>query len=233
MAAKSWVDYWNSDHPIYVNDRHKQLHAEAVGRDILSHVPSPAAVVLDHGCGEALYAEQVAQGCGQLFLCEAAPTVREKLAQRVTGNARISVIGADDVAALADASLDLIVVNSVLQYLTRDELAGLLDLWRVKLKPDGRLVIADVIPPDVNPVTDAAALLRFAWKGGFLVPAFVGLVKTTLSDYRKIRSTLGFSMYKEPEFLALLAAHGLKAERVHPNFGHNQLRMTSRAQRAA
>ena len=231
MAVKSWVDYWNSDHPIYVNDRHKRLHAEAVGRDILRHVLSPTTIVLDHGCGEALYAEQVAPGCGRLILCEAAPTVREKLAQRVAGISKISVIGADEVIALADASLDLIVVNSVLQYLTRDELAALLDLWRVKLKPDGRLVIADVIPPSVNPVTDAAALLRFAWKGGFLIPAFSGLVKTALSDYSKIRSTLGFSMYTEPEFTALLAQHGLKAARIHPNFGHNQARMTFSAQR--
>lgn len=228
---KSWIDYWNSDHPIYVNDRHKSLHAAAVGRDILRHVSSANAVVLDHGCGEALYAETVGQGCGTLILCEAAPAVREKLAQRVSANPRISVIGANEVAALADASLDLIVANSLLQYLTREELAGLLHLWREKLKPDGRLVIADVIPPDVSPVTDATALLSFAWKGGFLVPALAGLVKTALSDYRKIRSTLGFSTYQEADFIQLLAQNGLKTTRIHPNFGHNQARMTFRAER--
>ncbi|MGE8941262.1 methyltransferase domain-containing protein [Leptospira interrogans] len=228
---KSWIDYWNSDHPIYVNDRHKSLHAAAVGRDILRHVPSPDAVVLDHGCGEALYAETVAPGCGKLILCEAAPTVREKLAQRLASHSKVSVIGADGVAALPDGSLDLVVANSLLQYLSRDELAALLDLWRVKLKPGGRLVIADVIPPDVSPLTDATALLSFGWKGGFLVPAVAGLVKTALSDYRKIRSTLGFSTYREADFVGLLAQHGLKATRIHPNFGHNQARMTFSAQR--
>jgi len=229
---KSWIDYWNSDHPIYVNDRHKRLHAAAVGRDILRQVASPDAVILDHGCGEALYAEDVARGCGKLILCEAAPAVREKLARRAAGNPRISVIGAQDVANLADGSIDLIVANSLVQYLTRAELAALLDLWRGKLRPDGRLVIADVIPPDVSPLTDATALLRFGWKGGFLVPAVLGLVKTALSDYRKIRSTLGFSMYPEADFIALLGDHGLKAERIHPNFGHNQARMTFGARRS-
>ena len=229
---KSWVDYWNSDHAIYVNDRHKSLHAAAVGRDILSHVKVADAVVLDHGCAEALYAEEVATGCKRLILCEAAPLVRQKLAARVAGNTRIQVIGAEDVEGLADASLDLVVANSLVQYLKREELAGLLDLWRRKLKPAGHLVIADVIPPDVSPLTDASALLSFAWKGGFLGGALVGLVKTALSDYRKIRSELGFSTYTEADFMGLLSTHGFKGARVHPNFGHNQARMTFRAIRA-
>ncbi len=226
---KSWVDYWNSDHAIYVNDRHKTLHAAAVGRDILSHIKVADAVVLDHGCGEALYAEAVAAGCKRLILCEAAPAVSQKLAERVAGNTRMQVIGAEDVEGLADGSLDLVVANSLVQYLKRDELAGLLDLWRRKLKPSGHLVIADVIPPDVSPLTDAGALLSFAWKGGFLGGALAGLVKTALSDYRKIRSELGFSTYTEADFLGLLSDHGFKGTRVHPNFGHNQARMTFRA----
>ena len=35
--------------------------------------------MLDHGCGEALDAGRVAAACGKLYLCEAAPSVREKL----------------------------------------------------------------------------------------------------------------------------------------------------------
>jgi SAM-dependent methyltransferase len=226
---KSWVDYWNSDHPIYVNERHKRLHAEAVGRDIARFIRSADAVVLDHGCGEALYAETVASGCSRLVLCEAAPAVRERLASRLAGRPNIQVI--DDVAVgeLADRSIDLVVANSLVQYLSRGELEGLLSVWRSKLKPAGELVIADVIPPDVSPLTDAAALLRFGWSGGFLGAALLGLAKTVLSDYRKLRATLGFSTYTEKEFLALLSAAGYRPHRVRPNFGHNQARMTFRA----
>ena len=56
-------------------------------------------------------------------------------------------------------------------------------------------------------------------------------MRTALSDYGSLRKRLGFSMYREREFVELLAAHGLKAERVRPNFGHNQARMTFRATR--
>jgi hypothetical protein len=77
-------------------------------------------------------------------------------------------------------------------------------------------------------LTDATALLRFGWSGGFLGAAFAGLARTALSDYRKIRQRLGLSTYSEANFSALLAEHGFLADRVHPNFGHNQGRMTFR-----
>ncbi len=230
---KSWIDYWDGTHAIYVSERHKQRHAAAVGRDILQQVHAPDAVVLDHGCGEALYAEAVAAGCRRLILCEAAPAVRGKLAARVAGHATIEVIGAEAVAGLADASLDLVVANSLVQYLTRAELSGLLDLWRGKLKPGGSLVVADVIPPDVRPLTDALALLKFGWQGGFLGAALLGLARTAVSDYRNVRATLGFSTYAEAELVALLGAHGFEGRRLRPNFGHNQARMTFRAAVAA
>lgn len=223
---RSWIDFWNAEHSIYVNDRHKRLHAEGIARDIARHIPGPKAVVLDHGCGEALYAEAVAGGCGRLILCEAAPRIVADLAARLADKGNIEVIDPAGASALPAKSLDLVIVNSVLQYLSRDELAALLELWHRVVKPGGRLVIADVIPPGVSPLRDARALLLFAARGGFLIPAIGGLVRTAFSDYARIRKALGFSMYEESEVVGILAAHGFACERVQPNFGHNQARMT-------
>ena len=222
----SWVDYWNSDHPIYVNDRHKLLHAAGIARDFRRHIKSKAAVVLDYGCGEALYAEDVSRHCARLLCSDAAPAVRDKLAERVKAIPTIIVESPEATAATADSSYDLIVANSLLQYLTIEQLLDLLSLWRRLLKPEGRLVIADVVPPDVSPFTDAAALLSFAFKGGFVGAALAGMARTALSDYRKLRSNLGFTTHGEYDFLAMLSRHGFTAERHRPNFGHNQARMT-------
>ena len=177
----SWIDYWNSDHPIYVNDRHKALHAAGIARDFGRHIKSKAAVVLDYGCGEALYAEDVARLCGRLVCSDAAPAVREKLAERVATIPKIEVQSPDQTEATPDGTFDLIVVNSLLQYLTIDQLSTLLSLWRRLLKPDGRLVLADVVPPDVSPVTDATALLSFAFRGGFVGAADHGARTTCRS----------------------------------------------------
>jgi ubiquinone/menaquinone biosynthesis C-methylase UbiE len=222
----TWIDYWNSDHPIYVNDRHKTLHASGIARDFARHIKSKEAVVLDYACGEALYAEEVSRLCKRLVCSDAAPSIQEKLAERVAILGSIEVQSAEQTEALTDASFDLIIVNSLLQYLTLDQLSPLLSLWRRLLKSEGRLVIADVIPPNVSPVKDATALLSFGFQGGFAGAAVRGLVKTALSDYRKLRGELGFTMHNEYDFLAMLSRHGFSAERARPNFGHNQARMT-------
>jgi SAM-dependent methyltransferase len=226
VAAMNWREYWNRDTPIYVSDRHKVLHYWLIANDIAAMIPSPDAAVLDHGCGEALSANRVAARCAHLYLCDAAPLVRERLEQRFKNELRISVIAPEEVEGLARQSLDLIVVNSLVQYLSLDEFRHLLGTWRAKLKPDGRLVLADVIPPDISPVTDARALLSFAWQGGFVVHAALGLARTIFSDYRKVRGELGLAQYEEAEMIELLSDMGFSAERRKLNMGHNQARMT-------
>ncbi|WP_410055071.1 class I SAM-dependent methyltransferase [Microvirga sp. Mcv34] len=224
--SMNWRDYWNQDTPIYVNERHKLLHYRLIANDIIGLIPSPDAVVLDYGCGEALVADKVAARCARLYLSDAAPLVRERLNERFRGNERITVLATDDVAGLADSSLDLIVVNSLAQYLSLDEFRGLLKLLHGKLKPSGRLVLGDIIPPDLSPLTDAKALLSFAWEGGFMRAALGGLARTAFSEYRKIREELGLAQYSEEEIDDLLDDAGFVPERAARNLGHNQARMT-------
>ncbi|WP_230531577.1 class I SAM-dependent methyltransferase [Microvirga roseola] len=222
----NWRDYWNQDTPIYASERHKLLHYRLVASDIIGLIPSGEAVVLDYGCGEALFADRIAAKCARLYLSDAAPLVRDRLRERFGSNDRITVLGPDEVSGLPDGSLDLIVVNSLLQYLSRDELRSLLKLWRAKLRGSGQLVIADVIPPDVSPLKDARALLSFAWQGGFLGSAVLGLIRTAFSDYRKLRETIGLSQYSEKEKVEILQDAGFSAERAERNLGHNPARMT-------
>ncbi|WP_188611459.1 class I SAM-dependent methyltransferase [Chelatococcus reniformis] len=225
-----WIDYWNSDSPIYVSERHKTLHYQGIARDtaaLLAELGAGAtARVLDYGCGEALSAERVARSIGELVLCDGAPAVRDRLAARFSGAARIAVRSPAEVAAEPPGRYDVILVNSMIQYLTRVELDGLLAQWLRGLAPGGTLALADVIPPDVSAATDALALMRFGGQGGFLAAAVAGLVRTTFSDYRKLRGTLGLSRYSEAEMTAALEAGGFEARRRRPNLGHNQARMT-------
>jgi SAM-dependent methyltransferase len=229
----SWRDFWNGEHAIYVSDRHKHLHYRRIAQDIAAAVPSRDAAVLDHGCGEALSADLVAAACRRLILCEAAPTVRDRLRARFAALANLSVVSPEEVAALPDASLDLVVANSLIQYLSTDEFNQCLTLWRDKLKPGGELILADVIPPDLSALTDAGELLGFAWRGGFLVAAIGGLVRTAFSDYRKLRAQYGLSTYSAVAVTALLEAAGFAAVTRRPNFGHNPHRMAFSARRPA
>jgi SAM-dependent methyltransferase len=222
----SWRDFWNGEHAIYVSQRHKALHYRGIATDLISHIPAPDAVVLDHGCGEALDAGRIAGACSKLYLCEAAPNVREKLRAMLGGKANVAVVSPEEVEALPEGDLDLVVANSLIQYLSREELIALLALWLRKLKPGGKLVVADVIPPDVSPLTDASQLLAFAWRGGFLGAALAGLTRTAFSDYRKLRAQYGLSTYRADEITALMSQAGYTPVTRSTNFGHNPHRMT-------
>jgi ubiquinone/menaquinone biosynthesis C-methylase UbiE len=221
----NWREFWNRENSIYVNDRHRALHDDRVARDIAALIASPGSTVLDYGCGEASSAALVAEKCERLYLYDAAPLVREHLRLRFSRNPKVAVCGADGLGEIADRSLDLVVVNSVLQYLQQVEFEAFLDAARGKLKPAGRLVIADVIPTGAKALDDISALLNFALRGGFFFAALAGLVATFFSDYRKLRARIGLTRYDEAEIIALFAAHGFLARRAAANIGHNQTRM--------
>jgi ubiquinone/menaquinone biosynthesis C-methylase UbiE len=223
---EDWIDYYDSTHTIYASKRHRDLHFEVIARDIIGYIASRDAVVLDYSCGEALSAAKVADACGMLILAEPAPGVRGRLIARFAPNTRIRVRSLEDVRKMHERTIDLVVMNSVAQYMTPAELdAALLNIRRI-LKPTGRLVLGDILRPEVGMATDVIALLRFAAKHGFLRDALIGLVSTALSDYRQLRAKVGLTRYSEAEMVAKLAGAGFTASRAHQNIGHNPLRMT-------
>ena len=221
----SWIDFYDSAHSIYVDARHRDVHFRRIAQDLAAYVRS-GVTVLDYGCGEALHADIVAAKAARLIMVELAPGVRARLAARFAQDRKIEVIGAEELARLPDHSVDLAIMHSVTQYLAAQELDAALALFRRLLAPGGLLVVGDVIRPQTSAVTDALSLLRFGAGHGFFFAALVGLVRTVLSPYRRLRATLGFGRYEEASFAARLAAAGFSAERAGRNIGHNSARMT-------
>ena len=220
-----WISFWDSKHAVYVNARHLSAHYRRIADDLLPYVPAGGSV-LEYGCGEALSHARIGTKAGRLILCDAAPGVRAALGERFSGNGTIEVRAPDELDALPAASLDLVVMHSVAQYLTPAQLDTQLMLFRRLLKPDGLLVLGDIIPPNVSPITDALALLRFGAHEGFFVATGFGLVRTLFSNYARLRSTLGLTHYDERTIASKLAAAGFAGARAATNVGHNASRMT-------
>src|SRR6478672_4048597 len=220
-----WIDYYDSTHTIYASKLHRDLHFRIIARDIIGFISSPDAVVLDYACGEALFAAKVADACAKLYLAEPAPGVRGRLIARFAPNTKIRVRSLDDLRKM-DEAVDLVFMNSVVQYMTPGELDSAFAVVRRLLKPGGRLVLGDILRPEVGMIRDVIALLRFALTHGFLKDALIGLISTALSDYRQLRSRVGLQRYSEAGMIAKLAASGFTASRAHFNIGHNPWRMT-------
>jgi ubiquinone/menaquinone biosynthesis C-methylase UbiE len=221
-----WIEYYDSTHTIYVSKLHRDLHFQLIAQDIISYIPSPDAVVLDYACGEALSASKVADACGRLILAEPAPGVRGRLTARFAPNTKIQVRSLEALRQIEEKSVDVAMMNSVAQYMTPAELDAAFGLIRRLLKPGGRLVLGDILQPDIGMPRDVLALLRFGARHGFLRDALLGLISTALSDYRQLRARVGLQRYSEAEVLAKLAACGFTASRADSNLGHNPWRMT-------
>lgn len=220
-----WITFFDSDHAIYVNARHKEVHAIITGDGMSEHIV-PSDRVLDYGCGEAAYAERLVRKAESLTLCEAAPNLRERIKKRVAHERYIAVLSPDEVAALPDGSFEVVIMHSVSQYLSPAELDRLLAQFRRLLQPTGKLVIGDVVQPDIPAWKDALALLRFGWREGFFVAALRGLIRTAFSDYSKLRKDAGLTRYSEHDMAAKLSGAGYRASRAARNIGHLQTRMT-------
>ena len=227
-----WIDYYDSTHTIYASKQHRALHFQLIASDIVGYISSPDAVVLDYSCGEALSAARVAEACGKLILAEPAPGVRGRLIARFAPNTKIRVRSLDDLRHMEEKSVDLAVMNSAAQYMTPSELDAAFAVIRRLLKPGGRLVLGDILRPEVGMGRDVLALLKFAATHGFLKDAFYGLASTALSDYRQLRTRIGLQRYSEAAMIAKLAAAGFTASRAPRNIGHNPWRMTFVARHA-
>ena len=222
--TSAWLAFWDTLN-WHVNARHKDVHYRRIAQDIARYLPSPTAHVLDYGSGEALHADLVATAAGEVLLCEGAPRVRASIAMRFADNPKLRVLAPEQVERLPQQSLDLIVIHSVTQYLTRDEAGALFALFHRLLKRSGMLVVSDVITPAVPAISDALALLRLGAANGFLIATFGSLVRIRLSDYWRLR-TLGLTRYDEAAMIEKLAAAGFFARRANENIGYNQARMT-------
>jgi len=203
-----------------------------IARDIIGYIAAKDAVVLDYSCGEALSAAKVADACAMLILAEPAPGVRGRLIARFAPIPKIRVRSLDDLRTMPPQSIDLVVMNSVAQYMRPEELDAALTVVHRLVKSSGRLVLGDVLRPEIGMPTDVYALLRFAAENGFLKDALLGLLATLLSDYRQLRSRLGLQRYSEVDMIARLKASGFSAVRAPQNIGHNPWRMTFVAQPA-
>ena len=40
-----WIAFWDSEHSIYVNARHRDVHYRRIAQDIRTHLPAGAAVL--------------------------------------------------------------------------------------------------------------------------------------------------------------------------------------------
>ena len=154
-----------------------------------------------------------------VFLYDAAELARARLRRRYGSHARIGVLEESGLADLAGNTVDLIIVNSVIQYLSDEQLNEALVLFNRLVKSSGAFLLGDVIVPGTRNSRHVRSFLRFAWQYGFFLSAIGGLAQTFLSPYRNLQREVGFATFTSEQILDKLAAHGFAAEKLVYNIG--------------
>ena len=138
--ASAWAAFWS------VSPDSKCVQVEA--RDFIERlsvaVPLDGSeIVLDFGCGFGHVARELAPSVQRIDVWDASPLALAAARRQVAGlsSARVDLT---DPSADPTGEYDLVLVNSVVQYLTVPDLSTWLSRWRAMLRPAGRIVIADV-----------------------------------------------------------------------------------------
>lgn len=219
-----WDAYWET-----LPDRQKLLVAHA--REYVSRLEGfvglpPAGAVLDFGCGFGLVAETLAPQVGSVVLWDASARMRQQSAERIADRPNARVCDRSELdPSPANPTYDLVLANSVIQYMGMDEFAGWLRQWRRLLAPAGRIVVSDVTADDHSASADLMDVLRFARRHGFLTQA-IAEAAGDLPRYWRTRRARPLMVVHRRQLLGLGREAGLDTAYV-PNLTALQSRTTA------
>jgi SAM-dependent methyltransferase len=182
--------------------------------------------VLDFGCGHGFVAAGLAPQVGHVSVWDASPEMRRRARLRLAGQPNAALLDLSVTGGWDGPGFDLILVNSVVQYMGVDEFAGWLRHWRRMLAPGGRIVLSDLIPPGRGSARDLIALLKFSARNGCLG----GTVRNVFRErkrYLQARESGPLFQVSRDELSRLAAEAELRASFLARNLTHFTGRLTA------
>jgi cyclopropane fatty-acyl-phospholipid synthase-like methyltransferase len=183
--------------------------------------------VLDFGCGFGLVSSSLAPRVGELFLWDQSGNMRRTALANVAAHSNVRMLDLSDPDALPDTlRFDLILVNSVAQYMTKDDFGLWLKRWKRMLTRRGTIVVSDLIPADYRSSLDMQALLAFSWRHGFLLRALRDGFRE-FRRYWKTRNVKALRQVRLEELRDQASEAGLSVEVHDKNLTYRARRITA------
>jgi cyclopropane fatty-acyl-phospholipid synthase-like methyltransferase len=188
--------------------------------------------VLDFGCGFGLVAALVAPRVARVCWWEPSRHMRGEAERHLASLPNATFW---DLSAMPDAPyghplpalrFDLILVNSVVQYMPPDDVWAWLPWWRRMLKAGGRLVLSDLITGDHRGVADMIDLLRLGARHGSPVRAAAGAIGGVVT-YWRTRHAAPLTRVDRDDLTSRAREAGLDTEFLTSNLTHFRTRATA------
>lgn len=222
VAGDAWRAYWED----IADDQHVfRIEAGDYAKRVKRLLqPDRRMRALDFGCGFGHTARELAPEMGTIALWDASSAVRRQARARVGGLANVEFLDMGSPEALRQSGqFDLILVHSVLQYMSEQEIRHWLAQWRELLKPDGRLVISDLAVPGASAAHELLNYLAFARRHGFFWNALFSGVRE-LARYWKVRNSRPLTVVSQGTLEDWAKQVGLSTEWLPENLSHRQSR---------
>lgn len=223
--AQEWDSYWNS-----LNDSQPIFRLEAgdyVQRFTRAFPGCSTARVLDFGCGFGLLSEALSAHVGEIVVWDSSSNMRRIAYRRLAAKNNVGFATAPGIEQ--DTSLgtfDFILVNSVVQYMTFEELCGWLARWKELVDVDGRIVVSDIVTPDYSFFRDLTAFLAVCLRNGvFLRSLWAGMKE--IGNYSTIKSSQPLLKLDATRVSEAAASAGLHVDILEENLTYHHGRITA------
>jgi cyclopropane fatty-acyl-phospholipid synthase-like methyltransferase len=219
----TWLAYWDTD-------RGERRLIEVESRDYVARLSErvelrPNLTVLDFGCGTGIAASLLAPHVGRILLWDPAAAARETARARIANLPNAELIDLPASGSDFDQAFDLIVANSVVQYMSAPELEAWIRRWSDLTAPGGAIVLSDIPAGDSSFLGEMLEFLWFSFRRGVLLQALAHGFRD-IARYRAARSARPLLRADRLMFERAAVTVGLKAEWLPVNLTFRRRRLT-------
>lgn len=221
--AKEWFAYFDRLRESPLHRAQSTLYVRSLIAEVGVHRDQR---VLDFGCGFGSVVALLAPLVAEVWWWDPSPNMRS--ATRRTTSEIHNVRSCDLSLPPAErpqqsrrkgGAFDLILVNSVAQYMAPAELWRWIAGWRDLLAPDGQIVLSDLIPLQHGTLSDIVDLIRFGAQHGSAFRAAMQAVGD-IGEYRRTTRAVPLVRVSAQELIRHAADAGLETLVLPRNLTH-------------
>lgn len=224
--ATTWLSYFGGIRESAVHRDQSALYVRNLIQEVGVHSDYR---VLDFGCGFGTVVTLLSPHVDEICGWDPSPAMRAST-EDVTAtvpNAGFCDLSSGDVDARGTGTrFDLVLVNSVAQYMPPAELTDWLPRWRRMLAPGGAIVLSDLIAPDHGSARDVLDLLTVGLRRGSLLGTLQEALGS-VGEYRRVRRAVPLVTIGPEELTARASLAGLRTTVLRRNLTHFSTRWSA------
>ena len=180
-------------------------------------------IVLDFGAGKGDVSLLIRDKVQKIYLFEKSKMSTELLRKRFYDCENIHIL--DSLPEIKEP-VSVIIINSVIQYMSKNEVEKMLsDLQKIS-SPNTKLIISDALPSGYTKFNDALHMLKTSLKNGFFLEFVTNMITSIINSPQLSLKTSSLQIYDKDEMKQILLKHGYDSVIMEKNFTYSQDRYT-------